>query len=96
VDVIDTARLHVVALLDVNVESERLFACAAPYTWSEALPLIQEIRPDANVPSVPDGEGRDLFNFSKVSERAENLLRSWFRVTGWTDLKSILAHGMVD
>src|SRR5437763_255698 len=45
VDVEDTARLHVIALLDPDVQSERIFAAARPFTWTEVLHILRTLRP---------------------------------------------------
>ena len=74
VNVEDTARLHVAALLEADVENERLFACAEPFNYSRVVKVLQEIHPaKAAYPPRPGPEGKDLSTFD--THRAEELLR---------------------
>ncbi len=45
VNVGDIARIHAIALLDPNVQSERLFAFAAPFTWTGVIDILRKLRP---------------------------------------------------
>jgi hypothetical protein len=97
VDVRDTARLHVAALLDPTVQSERLFAFAGPYNWNDVIDILKRLRPDNNkIPTAPEGEGRDLSDVYKPSKRAEQLIRSFFGIKGWNSLEDSLAAGIAD
>jgi nucleoside-diphosphate-sugar epimerase len=84
VNVQDTARVHVGALLYPDVNNERLFAWAAPYNWNDILAILRKLYPDREfIQDIPD-LGRDL---SKVAnERAEELVKRFGR-PGWTSLE---------
>ncbi|KNG79871.1 cinnamoyl-CoA reductase, partial [Aspergillus nomiae NRRL 13137] len=87
VDVEDTARLHVAALLDGRVKSERLFAFATPYTWTDIVDILRKAFPlNSSIPQAPENEGR---NFIQVgpSVRAENLIKEFWGRDGWTSLR---------
>ncbi|KAK9439706.1 Integrase, catalytic core [Metarhizium brunneum] len=93
VDVQDTARLHVIALLDPAVRDERLFAFAGPHNWTEVIQVFHRLCPQSKLPPAPENEGRDLSDV-KPAKRAEQLLRDFFGLPGWTSLKDSLADGI--
>uniref|UniRef100_A0A1Y1MV40 Uncharacterized protein n=1 Tax=Photinus pyralis TaxID=7054 RepID=A0A1Y1MV40_PHOPY len=93
VDVQDTARLHVIALLDPEVRDERLFAFAGPHNWTDVIEVLRRRCPQSKLPPAPDNEGRDLSDV-KPAKRAEQLLRDFFGVPGWTSLEDSLANGI--
>jgi len=96
VNVRDTARLHVAALLDPQVESERLFGFAAPYNWTDVVDILHKLRPEnTKIPKAPENEARDLSDI-KPSKRAEQLIQSFFGVPGWTSLEDSIAEGIAD
>ena len=84
VNVQDTARIHVAALIYPDVENERLFAWAHPYNWNDILAIYRKLYPDHHfIEDLPD-LGRDL---SKVANaRAEELVKRFGR-SGWTSLE---------
>ncbi|OJJ99093.1 hypothetical protein ASPACDRAFT_1856676 [Aspergillus aculeatus ATCC 16872] len=93
VDVEDTARLHVIALLDPAVQSERIFAAAAPYNWAEVLTILRELRPENN--QIPDAYDPMKEKFDLLpSKRAEELLKSFYGKPGWTSLRESLVNGI--
>lgn len=94
-DVQDTARLHVIALLAPAVHDERIFAFASPYNWTDVLAILQKLRPQKKLPKAPDNEGRDLSDVVP-SKRAEALLKEYFGRPGWTSLEDSLAEGIAD
>jgi hypothetical protein len=96
VDVRDDARVHVAALLDPTVRSERLFAFAAPFNWTDIFGIMRKLRPqNSNIPTGPENEARDLSDI-KPSARAEQLIKSFFGRTGWTSLEESLEAGIRD
>ncbi|EED23358.1 cinnamoyl-CoA reductase, putative [Talaromyces stipitatus ATCC 10500] len=93
IDVEDTAKLHVIALLDPEVQFERIFGFAELYYWKDVLAVIRKLRPAdcGQLVSPPEYEGRDL---SKVipRKRAEELLQRFYG-KGWTTLEDSIAAG---
>jgi len=79
VDVRDTARLHIAALIFPDVKNERIFAFAEPFNYDDIFKIIEEVRPGHKLPeNTHNPEDRDL---SEVSEkpRAEELLKRFGR-----------------
>jgi hypothetical protein len=69
IDVQDNARVHVGALIFPDVNSERLFSFAYPYTWNDILAIFRKLYPERKFIDDLPNLGRDL---SKVSnQRAE-------------------------
>ncbi|KAL7928116.1 NAD(P)-binding protein [Trichoderma chlorosporum] len=95
VDVKDTARLHVAALLDPNVNEQRIFAFAKAYNWTDVLTILRKLRPDQEYPSNPENEGRDYTEVIPMA-RAQKLLQSFFGQKSWTSLEESLAAGIED
>ena len=96
-DVQDTARLHVIALLDPDVKEERIFAFAGPYNYTDVIGILRKLRPhlSSKIPDPPKNEGRDLCDI-KGSKRAEQLLKDFFARPGWVGMEESLAQGIVD
>lgn len=67
VDVVDASRLHVAALINPTVKSERIFAYSETYNWSAILDILRNAYPERSWPeNIPDEaknlstiEGRD-------------------------------------
>ncbi|KID82316.1 aldehyde reductase II [Metarhizium guizhouense ARSEF 977] len=93
VDVQDTARLHVIGLLDPAVRDERLFAFAGPHNWTDVIQVFRRLCPQSKLPPAPENEGRDLSDV-KPAKRAEQLLGDFFGLPGWTSLEDSLADGI--
>ncbi|KAJ9604790.1 hypothetical protein H2200_010905 [Cladophialophora chaetospira] len=95
IDVIDCARVHVAALLDPAVKSERLFAFAGQFNWTDVVGILRDLRPNnKKIPDAPENEGRDLSDI-RPSIRAEQLIKDFFGVPGWTSLRDTLEAGIV-
>ncbi|KAL1966625.1 hypothetical protein VTN77DRAFT_4036 [Rasamsonia byssochlamydoides] len=93
VDVRDNARLHIAALLDPNIHSERLFAFAHEFNWTDIIQLFRKLRPNnTRIPDPPANEGRDLSDI-RPRKRAEEILRSFFGKS-WTGLEESFAAGI--
>jgi hypothetical protein len=77
VNVQDTARLHIAALIDADIKSERVFAFSEPYNWNSVLAAMRKARPDSKVPEDLEDNSKDL---SKVlpKARAEEILKKNF------------------
>ncbi|OKL60081.1 hypothetical protein UA08_04943 [Talaromyces atroroseus] len=94
INVQDVARIHAVALLEPNVKSERLFAFAAPFTWTGVIEIFQKLRPSIKtLVNPPENELPDLSDIVP-SKRAESLLRSFFGQSGWIGLEQSLRDGI--
>ncbi len=94
IDVQDCARVHIVALLNPAVNSERLFAFGGTFNWTDVTEILHELRPNnKSIPGVPENEGRDLSQIP--NERAEQLIKDFFGVPGWVSLKESLEAGIV-
>lgn len=91
VDVRDTARLHVAALIDPQCAGQRIFAFASPFNWHDVLGIFQKIQPEGKFPEPPQDEGRDL---SRVpNAEAEALLKKHFG-QGWVGLEESLRENV--
>lgn len=60
VDVKDVGRLHVAALVEPDVQNERLFAFSQPYSYNEVMSVLRKLGPGRNIPKNIDDESRDL------------------------------------
>lgn len=85
INVQDNARVHVGALIFPDVQGERLFSFAYPFTWNDILGIFRKLYPEGKfIDNIPD-LGRDL---SKVSNgRAEELVKRMGR-PGWESLEA--------
>lgn len=77
VNVKDTARIHVAALLDPGVENERILAFAYPFNWNAILAVLRKIDPDKKFPADIEGEPRDLSKLD--NSRGASLLKAFGR-----------------
>lgn len=94
VNVEDVARIHAIALLDPEVKSERLFAFAHPFRWTDIINLLRKYRPDSDkIPNPPENEGHDL-SVVPPAKRAEELLKEWFGQPGWISLEQSVKDGL--
>ncbi|KAI7139778.1 hypothetical protein KC352_g29742, partial [Hortaea werneckii] len=91
VDVRDTARLHVAALIDPKCDGQRIFAFAEPFNWADVIDIFKKIDPEGDFPAPPENEGRDL---SKIpNEDAVALLQKHFG-QGWVGLEESLRENV--
>ncbi|OGM43401.1 cinnamoyl-CoA reductase [Aspergillus bombycis] len=96
VDVEDAARLHVAAVLDGRVKSERLFAFATPYNWTDIVDILRTAFPlNSSIPQAPENEVRDLSQVGP-SIRAESLIKEFWGRDGWTSLRESILGGTGD
>lgn len=94
IDVIDDARLHVIAAaLDPSLQEERIFAFNVPFNWTDIIELVRELRPsNTTTAKASENEGRDL---SKVpNELGAELLRKWYGQDGYKPLKQSVAENL--
>lgn len=83
---IDDARLHLIAaVLDPTLKSQRIFATAWPFNFTQMIEILRELRPDAkNLASPPEDEGHDLSVLP--NEHGRRLLKQWY---GQEDYKTL-------
>ncbi|KAL8721136.1 MAG: hypothetical protein Q9225_002119 [Loekoesia sp. 1 TL-2023] len=84
VNVQDTARLHVAALVDSSVKNQRILAFAQPFNFNDVLACLRELYPSRSFSGDIESLGRDLSKLDN-SQGAELLKR--FGRDGWTSLK---------
>lgn len=91
INVADTARLHVAALLDTKVENERLFGFAGRHTWNGILAILRGLYPGKTFPEdLPTSE---VTNVNVPNERAEGLLKEVFG-KGWVSLEDTVKENV--
>ena len=83
VNVKDTARIHVAALIDPEVENERIMAFAYPCNWNAILACLRELFPAKDFPKDFKGAPRDLAELD--NSRGAHLLKKFGR-PGWTSM----------
>ncbi|KAL8825860.1 MAG: hypothetical protein Q9170_007630 [Blastenia crenularia] len=84
VDVQDTARLHVAALMDPEVESQRILAFAEPFNFNDVLGCLRKLYPEKGIQGDIEGLGRDL---SKLDNSPGAKLLRKFGRKGWASLE---------
>ena len=77
---VDSALLHVSALIYVDVKSERLLGFAEPWNFNQMLAVFRKLYPQRTFPEDIEGLGVD--RMSVPNERAEEVLR-WVKGEGW-------------
>ncbi|KAL7919881.1 hypothetical protein ACQKWADRAFT_299910 [Trichoderma austrokoningii] len=95
IDVQDCARLHVVGLLDPNVKDQRIFGIVQEFNWTDVLAIFRKLRPELQLPKVPENEGRDLTEVLP-KDKAKKLLQDFFGQSDWTSLEDSLKAGIAD
>lgn len=84
INVQDDARVHVGALIYPDVQNERLYAFAYPYTWNSILAIFRKLYPNRKfIDDIPD-LGEDLSHVP--NQRAEEIVKR-FGLSGWTSLE---------
>lgn len=92
VNVKDTARLHVSALIDPDVENERILAFAEQYNWNDVLAKLRKLYPHRTFPEDMPNAPRDLSTLD--NSRGAQLLRAHGR-EGWTGLEESVKDNTV-
>jgi len=88
VDVKDVARIHVAALVEPDVQNERLLAVSAPYSLNELMGYLRSFPKNSKIPK--DFEGYSDVPIVQVdTTRSTELLKRQGR-TGWVSLKDSL------
>ena len=91
VDVKDVGRLHVAALVEPDVQNERLFAFSQLYNYNEVMSLLRKLGPDRNIPKNNDDESRDLSIID--TKRSIELLQRMSR-PGFTSMEESIKENL--
>lgn len=95
VDVEDLARLCAVGLSDPSAQSERILAFAQQMNWFDAVSLLRQLRPkNTPIADVPEENIRGRRDFLPRGGRAEELLRTFYGLPGWTSIRDSLEKGI--
>ncbi|KAL2068182.1 hypothetical protein VTL71DRAFT_16280 [Oculimacula yallundae] len=94
VNVNDTARLHVAALISTDVKNERIFSFAAPSTWTEIFKNLKNLYPDRHFADPVPREEQSKMRVP--NQRGEQLLRDVFGRLGWVSLEETVAQNVKD
>lgn len=86
VDVQDSARLHIAALVLPDVANERIFAVQRPFTINQILVTLRKLYPKRHFGNDVEAHGEDL-NVYAEQDRALHLLKRMGR-EGWTDMET--------
>jgi hypothetical protein len=91
VDVVDCARLHLIALIDGSLKNERILAFNVPFNWNVVLDNFRELFPSRTFP-----ENRPLgSDLSEVdNELGAKLLEKWYGQKGYTELRESLRQNV--
>ena len=92
VDVKDNARLHVSALIDPDVENERILAFAEPFNWNDILAHLRRLCLDRTFPEDIPNAPRDLSTLD--NSRGAELLRAHGR-DGFTGLEESIKDNLI-
>ena len=103
VNTTDTALLHLAALLEEDVQGERILALAGPYNFNDTADLIEKIDAE-NSSSSSSGNGSTRRRYERIKDaprdlktvdtkRAQELLRRYGRL-GWTSLEESLKEAV--
>ncbi|KAL6717787.1 hypothetical protein ACLMJK_003872 [Lecanora helva] len=93
VDVKDTARLHVAALLNPGVENERILAFAFPFNWNDILACLRNLYPDRKFADDIKDAPRDLSTLD--NSRGVELLKA-FGQSGWTSMEESIRQNTMN
>ena len=88
VDTQDVARLHLAALIDPNVENERVLAYQEPYNWNQLLSIFRKEYPNRKFIDDLADQGVDLSTVS--NERSVEILKRFGKKDGFTPLEESL------
>jgi hypothetical protein len=92
VDVEDVAILHLIALINPDVKSERVFAYAEPWNWNQMLAIFRKNFPDKKFHDDFPGIGKDITTIAQ-RDRAVGLLKEFGR-DGFTGLEESLLRNV--
>lgn len=84
VHTVDCALIHVSALIYSDVDSERLFAFAEPWSFNKMMGIWRKMYPEKKFPEDIEGLGEDKMKVP--NQRAEELLKR-VKGEGWNSLE---------
>ena len=87
IDVVDCARLHLIALVDGSLDKERILAFYKPWNWNVILDRFRKLFPDRSFPANRE-LGEDLSEVDNAL--GAELLRKWYGQDGYTDFDESL------
>ncbi|KAF7172376.1 hypothetical protein CNMCM5623_004584 [Aspergillus felis] len=94
IDIKDVARLHVIALLAPGLSSQRIFACAHPFTWKGLIDILRQLDPANTL--IPDAPEETLQPCHVIpATKAERMIQDFFGCTGFTSLRDSLATALM-
>jgi nucleoside-diphosphate-sugar epimerase len=85
IDVRDTAKLHIAALVDPDTSSERLWGFAERFNWNTILAIFRKLWPERKFVEDLPGQGWDETTIS--TESALKTLKTVYGQEGWTTLE---------
>jgi nucleoside-diphosphate-sugar epimerase len=91
VDVRDTARVHVGALINRGTEGERLWTFGEPYNWNQILKIYRRIYPGHKF--IDDIEGVGVDKSLPPNKPAEDLLKVFGQMS-WTSLEDSIKESL--
>jgi hypothetical protein len=94
IDVRDTAKLHVAALVDNETSNERLWGFAEPYNWNIVLDIFRRLWPRNDFVSELPGLAKD--ESTLPTESALKALKAVFGKLAWTKLETSLEQAGYD
>lgn len=94
IDVRDTAKLHVAALLDTETSNERLWGFAETFNWNKVLAVFRMLWPQKKFSDDLEGLGVDESIVD--TEAALKALRNVFGQEGWTGLETTMRDAGYD
>ena len=86
---VDTAILHVSALIHSDVNSERLYGFAEPWNFNQLLAVFRKLYPQKSFSENLENLGVD--KMSVPNQRAEEVL-GWIKGAGWDRLEDSLTE----
>ena len=84
VNVKDNALIHIAALLNPSITSERILAFAYPYNWNDILSILRTLFPHRKLPADIADAPRDLSKLD--NSRGAEMLKAFGR-PGFTGLE---------
>lgn len=96
IDVIDDARLHIIAaVLDESVVNERIFSFAEPFNATRIVDTIVKLRPDSESKLGKLRDSNEPKDMSKVpNELGAKLLQKWYGQDGYTSFEDTVKQNL--